>query len=139
MIHKYIKYFAICAILAIPSSLFGQETLTKEERERKLNEEIERSIEIYQESLNLEDWQVFYLDSIFHHDYSAMAAEMEQMQKRGISNINLFTAVQDNWMEQIFISVKKILNGEQWAKYLKSGAAREKKARDKRAEKRKKQ
>ena len=35
----------------------------------------------------------------------------------------------------MFVSMKKVFNEEQWAKFLKSGAGKEKKARDKRAAK----
>ena len=40
-------------------------------------------------------------------------------------------------MEQIYNAFSKVFDEDQWAKYLKQGAAREKKARDKRAAKRK--
>jgi hypothetical protein len=43
--------------------------------------------------------------------------------------------VQDKWLEAIYQSYLRILNENQKAKYLKSGAAKAKKARDKRAEK----
>jgi len=134
--YKYIKYFAICITLLLPLQLSGQ-TPSKEEQESKLNEEIDRSIEHYQDFLKLEDWQVFYLDSIFRHDYFAMNYEMIDMQKKGISSTDLFYMVQDKWQEKIYLAVEKVLTPEQWAKYLKSGAARDKKMRDKRAEKRK--
>ena len=39
--------------------------------------------------------------------------------------------------EQIYQAMHKVFNEEQWEKYLKSGAARDKKARDKRAAKKK--
>ena len=45
-------------------------------------------------------------------------------------------AKEDKWEEQIYTAMEKVLDEKQWAKYLKTGAAREKKARDKRAAKR---
>jgi len=39
-------------------------------------------------------------------------------------------------MEKIYESFRKILNEEQWQKYLKSGALKAKNARDKREQKR---
>ena len=40
--------------------------------------------------------------------------------------------IHDKWMEKIDAAYKKIFNPEQWAAYLKSGAAKQQKARDKR-------
>jgi hypothetical protein len=45
------------------------------------------------------------------------------------------SAAQDRWMESTYNAFNKFLTPEQWEKYLKNGAAREKKARDKRAQK----
>ena len=50
---------------------------------------------------------------------------------------DIYQQIQDKWSEQMYLAIHKILNEQQWEKYLKQGAAREKKARDKRANKRK--
>jgi hypothetical protein len=44
----------------------------------------------------------------------------------------MYANVQDKWMEQIDITYKRIFNEEQWAAYLKNGAAKAQKAREKR-------
>jgi hypothetical protein len=44
----------------------------------------------------------------------------------------MYQMTYDKWMEQIDRTYKKIVTAEQWAAYLKSGAARAQKARDKR-------
>ena len=44
--------------------------------------------------------------------------------------------VQDKWMEQMYQSYKKVFTEEQWNKYLKAGAQRDKRNRDKREAKR---
>ena len=44
----------------------------------------------------------------------------------------MYIAVQDKWMEQIDVTYKKIFTEEQWAAYLKQGAAKAQKARAKR-------
>ena len=85
--------------------------------------------------LDLEDWQVFYVDSTLQHDYVEMDNELKSMQSSKVSNTNLYYTVQDKWMEQIDKSLQKFFTEEQWAKYLKSGAARRQKDRDKRREK----
>lgn len=85
--------------------------------------------------LDLEDWQVFYVDSTLQHDYVEMDNELKSMQSSKVSNTNLYYTVQDKWMEQIDKSLQKFFTEEQWAKYLKSGAARRQKDREKRREK----
>jgi hypothetical protein len=44
----------------------------------------------------------------------------------------MYQAVHDRWMAQIDATYKKIFNPQQWAAYLKSGAAKAQKAREKR-------
>lgn len=82
--------------------------------------------------LKLEDWQLFYVDSILQHDYAALKKEMEELKKYKVENYNLYILTQDKWMEQIYRSYKKYFNEAQWAAYLRSGAAKAQKARDKR-------
>lgn len=84
------------------------------------------------ELLDLEDWQVFYVDSTLQHDFAAWQEEMQALQKSRVSNMDLYTDVRDRWMEQIDKTYKKLFTPEQWAAYLKSGAAKEQKSREKR-------
>ena len=51
---------------------------------------------------------------------------------------DLYNQIQDKWMEQMYNAFEVVLDEPQWNRYLKAGAAREKKARDKRAAKRQK-
>ncbi len=112
--------------------------MSKEEmdREKKFREGIDKLVENYENDLKLEGWQVFYVDSILTHDYTAMNEEMKQMSSAKVENPDLYQVVQDKWMEQIYNSFHKILDEKQWARYLKNGASRDKKNRDKRAAKR---
>ena len=82
--------------------------------------------------LDLEDWQVFYVDSTLKHDYPAMIADYEKLQTSKVTNTALYQSVQDKWMDQIDQTYKRIFSEEQWAAYLKSGAAKQMKAREKR-------
>ena len=95
-------------------------------------ERAEMEADRLQKVLNLEDWQVFYVDSTLKHDYPAMMAECEKLQTSRVMNSSIYIAVQDKWMEQIDATYKKIFTPEQWAAYLKNGAQRAQKARAKR-------
>lgn len=131
--YKAIKYFFICLSLLLPAVSFAQEMSKEEiEAEKKFREGIDSIIEKYESDLKLESWQVFYLDSILTHDFQALGDEMKSMGKSGVENPDLYIEVQDKWQEQIYNSLSKVFDEEQWARYLKSGAGKEKKARDKR-------
>ena len=95
-------------------------------------ERAEQEADRLQQLLDLEDWQVFYVDSTLKHDFPAMMAGYEELRKSKVANQSMYQDVQDKWMEQIDRTYKKIFTEEQWAAYLKSGAARAQKARDKR-------
>lgn len=110
---------------------FAQE-MTPEEEENKLYESVEKEVERLDNYLSLDDWQIFRIDSMLFHDFSKMNAAMKEMSKSKISNSNMYIEVQDEWFEKMYDGFHSILNEEQWAKYLKNGAAKAKKARDKR-------
>lgn len=85
--------------------------------------------------LKLEYWQVFYVDSTLQHDFTALQDEMNKLQSARVENYDLYMSVRDKWFEQIDNTYKKIFSSEQWALYLKTGAAKNIKAREKRKEK----
>ena len=128
------KYFCLALALALSVPLMAQQQ-SPEDQEKKLRESIETMLEKYEKTLELEYWQVFYLDSIMTHDYGAMMKELESKSKAKVENSDIYIQVQDKWNEQMYNSFHKVLNEEQWNKYLKQGAARDKRARDKRQEK----
>ena len=82
--------------------------------------------------LGLEYWQVFYVDSTLQHDYQAMKDELTELGKAQVSNSSMYVAVQDKWMDRIDSTYRKYFTDSQWKAYLKSGAAKQQKAREKR-------
>ena len=125
----------ITLLLGLSAAAYAQQPTSPEEVEKKLMEYIDSEVERLTSTLGLEYWQEFYADSTLVHDYHAMQDEMRALQESKVMNSELYTAVQDKWNEAIYRSFEKFLNKEQWKKYQKSGALREKKARDKRKEK----
>ena len=85
-----------------------------------------------QRVLDLEDWQTFYVDSTLKHDFAGMMAEYEELRKGKVANASMYVAVQDKWMEKIDAAYRRFFTDEQWAAYLKQGAAKAQKARAKR-------
>ena len=131
------KFAAILVFCALSAGLFAQEQKSEKDKQKQFFEAIDLQVERLTTMLDLEDWQIFYVDSILTHDYTALQEEFETLSKNKVSNTDLFYATQDKWQEQIYQAMHKVFNEEQWEKYLKSGAARDKKARDKRAAKKK--
>ena len=98
-------------------------------------EYIDKEVERLSNTLKMEYWQEFYADSVLVHDFHAMQDELKELQASKVTNADMYQQVQDKWSENIYNAFHKFLNEDQWKKYLKGGAARDKKARDKRAEK----
>ena len=123
----------LCLLTAI-SLLFITLPASAQQKEEQpdIYEQAEMEADRLQRVLDLEDWQLFYVDSTLKHDFPAMMAEYEELRKSKVSNTALYVAAQDKWMEQIDASYRKIFNDEQWAAYLKQGAAKAQKARAKR-------
>ncbi len=123
----------ICVLTALVMLLCGFSAFAQQQPEKPdVYEQAEQEADRLQRVLDLEDWQVFYVDSTLKHDFPAMMAELEGMQAAKVSNSSMYVAVQDKWMEQIDATYRKIFTDEQWAAYLKSGAGKNQKMRAKR-------
>ena len=98
-------------------------------------EQAEMEADRLQRILDLEDWQVFYVDSTLKHDFPAMIAEYDELRAAKVANSSMYQDVRDKWLDQIDATYKRIFTEEQWAAYLKQGAGKAQKARAKRREK----
>ena len=131
---RIIRSILLCAVLSagFSLSLAAQEMTADEKKaEKDFHDSVEREIDRLTSLLKLEDWQVFYVDSILNHDYKAMQAELRVLQEQKVSNTDMYYDIQYKWQDKIYEAYEKLFDENQWAKYLKSGAARDKKARDK--------
>ena len=118
----------LAGMLAVSVEASAQE----QQKQPDVYEQAETEADRLQRVLDLEDWQVFYVDSTLKHDFPAMMAEYDKLRAAKVSNASMYQSVQDKWMDQIDATYKKIFNPQQWAAYLKSGAAKAQKAREKR-------
>jgi hypothetical protein len=122
------KLFIVAAFLFLGSFVAS----AQEQKQPDIYQQAETEADRLQKLLDLEDWQVFYVDSTLKHDWPAMIAEYDDLRMKKVSNSSMYQTVQDKWMEQIDKTYEKIFNPEQWAAYLKTGAAKLQKAREKR-------
>ena len=118
----------LAGMLAVSVEASAQE----QQKQPDVYEQAETEADRLQRILDLEDWQVFYVDSTLKHDFPAMMAEYDKLRAAKVSNASMYQVIHDKWMEQIDATYKKIFNPQQWAAYLKSGAAKAQKAREKR-------
>ena len=127
-------YFPHICVFVLLSSIFFSGKLSGQEPKKQpdIYQQIEEEADRLQRVLDLEDWQVFYVDSILKHNFPAMREEFEQLSKQKVSNSSLYMSVQDKWLEKTDSAYMKIFTKEQWAAYLKSGAGKQQKARAKR-------
>ena len=121
---------AILSLFAI--FVFSGAAYAQQQEQPDIYEQAEMEADRLQRVLDLEDWQVFYVDSTLKHDFPAMMAEYDKLRNSKVSNTSLYIAVQDKWMDHIDATYRKIFTDEQWAAYLKSGAGKAQKAREKR-------
>ena len=129
MRHWYIALLSgVVALMIAPLGAAAQDTKEPPSPEEMASTEADRLAKV----LDLEDWQLFYVDSTLQHDYAALQAEYNELQRLKATNSDLYLSSQDKWMEQIDKTFKGIFTDEQWAQYLKSGAAKMQKAREKR-------
>ena len=122
------KLFIIAVCLFLGSFALS----AQEQKQPDIYQQAETEADRLQRLLELEDWQVFYVDSTLKHDWPAMIEEYEKLRASKVANASMYQVVEDKWMEQIDNTYKKIFNPQQWAAYLKSGAGKMQKAREKR-------
>ena len=126
------KRFCIAMTAVFALAVSGQCFAQEQQEPPTVTEMAATEAERLERLLELEYWQVFYVDSTLQHDFQAMKEEMEALQKAKVSNSAMYIAVQDRWMERIDSTYRKFFTDAQWKAYLKSGAAKQQKARAKR-------
>lgn len=119
----------LAALMLMP---YGNIAAQEPEKQPDIYEQAEMEADRLQDLLDLEDWQVFYVDSTLKHDFPAMMAEYDQLRKAKVTNTAMYQAVQDKWMDQVDQTYQRLFTEEQWKLYLKAGAGKAQKAREKR-------
>jgi len=130
---KHLISTGLMLLVALP--LLAQNPLSPEEEAKKLREGIDKEVDRLTDLLDLADWQVFYVDSTLSYNIESMRAEQKVLMAAKVSNTDLYWECTDKWQEATYLQYRKIFDDRQWERYLKSGGAKEKKARDKRAAK----
>lgn len=128
----FIRTIALClALFAGMSTGLNAQKKDAKKQEKEFFESIDKEVERLTTLLDLEYWQVFYVDSILTHDFQAMQDEINELSSKKVNNTDMYYNVQYKWLDKIYYAYQKVFDEKQWAKYLKSGAERDKKAREK--------
>ena len=127
-----LKSIVLLSFAVLMSMVSGAVASAQQKEGSDIYEQVQTETDRLQRVLDLEDWQAFYVDSTLMHDFTAMMADYEKLQSSKVTNTSMYQDVQDKWMDQIDATYKKIFTEDQWKAYLKAGAGRLIKAREKR-------
>ena len=86
-----IAFLAFFAFSVRPVQTYAQQ----QDEGPDIFERAEMEADRLQRMLELEDWQVFYVDSTLKHDYPAMIAESEALRESKVANSSMYQAVAD--------------------------------------------
>lgn len=131
-------FLTIIGIAAAFAALTGTASAQSQQKETTIADIAAAEAERLEGLLDLEAWQVFYVDSTLQHDYGALQAELTSLQTSKVGNADIYNAARDRWADRIDAAYKSFFTEAQWNKYLKSGAGKKQKDRAKREEKRNK-
>jgi len=120
----------ICALLFMIDS-YAQEP-DEAETEKMISQEIEALEKLFE----LDEIQLFYVDSILQHNVTALMDEINELRKGGAEYQESYIMVTDKWLDLTDKAFQTVFTEEQWKKYMKSNFGREKIKRDKRIAKR---
>lgn len=129
---SHVYAWSVLATVLMMLTGWNDASAQTQEKQPDIYEQAEAEADRLQRILDLDDWQVFYVDSTLKHDFPAMMAEFDELRAAKVSNRDIFQDVQDKWWDKIDASYKTIFNEQQWNAYLKSGAGKAQKARAKR-------
>ena len=130
--YKLVMFFAVMTGVSLLDASAQQQP-----EKPALNVMAEEEADKLQKLLDLEDWQVFYVDSTLKANYAALQLEFENLQKAKVTNTAIYQEAQDKFWDSVEASYKKYFTDKQWALYLKNGAGKAQKQRAKRRENKK--
>ena len=126
------KSHILSIALAAAALLSAPLCLAQEPQEPDIDKIITAQLDNLTKTFDLDEVQVFFVDSILQANYHAMMDENQRVQKTGATNSDTYMAIADKWMDINDKALERVFTKEQWAKYMKSGYGKEKKRRDKR-------
>ena len=130
----YLAVVLFAALFLVPARA-QQQDLTPEQKEKQMYEYIDKEVERLTTLLKLDEGQQYYVTMTLTDCFQGLQNELTGLQASRVQNSDIYQIVQDKWMEKMDREFESYFTPEQWKKYLRSGAERAQKQRDKRREK----
>lgn len=110
------KLFAVAlfVFIGLASQAFAQE-----EKEMSPEEVAEKEVKALIPYLGLSDSQEFYVDSILVHNYTGLKDAFEDLKTSGRVDPEIYNQTKDLWTQKILDAMKKVLDEQQYIKYLR--------------------
>jgi hypothetical protein len=118
----------IVSFTFVTSHLFAQ--YQEQQPQKTPTEMASEQADRLQRDLNLKDHQLFFVDSVLQFNFVGLSNEVNQMKAAGMQTMESYRAVQTKWAMKTEEAFEKILDNEQFIRYLKvSGRYRDYKKR----------
>ena len=131
----YLAVVLFAALFTLPAKAQQPEQLTPEQKEKQLYEFVDKETERLTGLLKLDESQQFYVTMTLTDCWKGLQEEFSNLSTSGVQNVDLYQVIQDKWLDRIDNEFQSYFTPEQWKKYLRSGADRARKQREKRREK----
>lgn len=127
-----VKLFFIAAAVLLSEVSAVPAFAQQQEKEKTPEEVAAAEVKAMVKELQLSDAQEFYCDSILTHNYISMKSDFENLQKSGMQEASTYQFLKDRWQKKTLEALKKVLDEQQYIKYLRRiGKGREyKKGKD---------
>lgn len=129
---RIVRYIAVAVLALMPMAAAAQGNGQGQEKPKDAATMAAESADYLQQFLDLEDYQVFLVDSTLQYNFDGLMKEYDAIKRRGAYNSDLYQMATDRWYEANDTTFIKIFTEDQWKKYLRTSLGKMKKARDKR-------
>lgn len=113
------KKLIILAVAIFASGLVSGLYAQNEDKQPSPEEVAAKEVKTLTEYLKLSEAQEFYVDSIITHDYVALKAAIDDLQASGRQDIEIYKQTKEQWTNKMCASLKKVLDDQQYIRYLK--------------------
>ncbi len=125
------KYISVVLLFAAAATFTaGAQNSGQSQADPDFEKQIKQQVDYFIETYHLDDIQAFRLDTLLQHYLPIYTEEVDKLKASGISMMESFQPMLDRWADFFDRSYEKIFTPEQWKRYLKSAAGKEKKKRD---------
>lgn len=106
--------FLFAALCVVPS--FAQ---NQNEKEKTPEEIAQITLKAMTTDLHLNDAQQFYVDSILTTNFVGVKNAFDDLKKSGMQDDDTYRKVKERWNDKTTVALKKVLDDQQYIKYLR--------------------